>query len=163
MTRQIELSKQGKNRGKYVAIVDDADFDRVNQYRWCAMPTKGPIYAVRFEGQKCITMHEFVLGVKTKMPAVVIDHKDGDGLNNSRSNIRVTNQSNNLLNSKPRGWKTFKGVCATKHGTFKAAITVNHKRVYIGSFKTEIDAALAYNEAALKYHGEFARLNVIPD
>lgn len=99
MTKQIELSKQGKNKGKYFAIVDDEDFERVNQFRWSIAKTwNGLNYAVRAgSGGKTIYMHRFILGIEnSKLP--IVDHINGNGLNNCKMNIRISNYAENANN-----------------------------------------------------------------
>lgn len=105
-------------------------------------------------------MHRMLCGTGSE----VIDHIDGNGLNNQRSNLRPCTQSQNLANMRLSKHNTsgYKGVCKTSRGTFHAGIYVNNKRIHIGVFKTPIEAALAYNKAAQKYHGNFARLNQVP-
>lgn len=164
MSREIQLSKQGnKNRGKYVAIVDDSDFDLVNQYRWCAMPTRNTIYAVRFDKKKCITMHSFLMSEEMQNGSQVVDHRDGNGLNNTRMNLRPATYMMNFWNGRLRFGRKFKGV--TKRGKrFQARIMRAGESISLGTFSTEIEAASAYDVAARRLYGEFARLNdVSPD
>lgn len=164
MTKLIELSKNGKkNRGKYSAIVDDFDYEYLIKYRWAAMPTYSTVYAVRFEGKKCITMHSQILGTSRSGYKQVVDHADGNGLNNTRVNIRITTPSHNIANSTPKDGRPYRGVRKLKNGHYVSKITVDGKRIQLGTFGNSLDAALAYNEALVKYHGEVARLNVIPD
>jgi hypothetical protein len=92
-----------------------------------------------------------------------IDHKDKNPLNNCKSNLRFTERTGNNRNRV--GWKRktgskYKGVFYRKDtGKFRASIGVDHKKINLGQFDNEEDAARAYNEAAIKYHGEFAFLN----
>lgn len=92
---------------------------------------------------------------------MLTDHKDGNGLNNQRDNIRICNYTQNNCNRNVRESNTgYIGVTYYKQGRYiRARIKVNKKEVNLGSFKTAEDAAIAYDEAALKYHGEFANLN----
>jgi hypothetical protein len=122
-------------------------------------------------------MHRLILNAPKGLE---VDHKDFNGLNNTRENIRLCTRSENQKNKKGYGTSIYLGVClhrtrntyTKKNGfvvnkmsspRYKAAINVDGKQRHIGSFKNEEDAARAYNEAALKYHGEFARLNVIEE
>lgn len=162
----IELSKQGKNKGKYFAMVDDEDFDRVNSLKWRVEFERGNIYAVkRVEGKK-LRMHRFILMVKDSK--ILVDHKDHNGLNNQKSNIRKCNSSQNSTNRTALGTSKYLGVSfrARKRKTvvyerWIAAIVIKGRDKCLGSFKNEIDAAMAYNKAAKQYHGEFANLNEI--
>jgi hypothetical protein len=99
-------------------------------------------------------------------PTPIIDHKDGDSLNNSERNLRAANYKQNGCNRGLSRTNTsgVKGVYWNKRDEcWLAYIGVNGKKIYLGSFDTPIEGAVAYNNAAVKYHGEFARLNVIGD
>jgi len=91
-----------------------------------------------------------------------VDHIDGDRLDNQKSNLRKATQSQNSMNQKNQSGRSsnFKGVCwHTRDHKHQAYIKINQKRKHIGYFDSEIEAAKAYNAAAIKYFGEFARLN----
>ena len=104
-------------------------------------------------------MHNMILGTPKGLHT---DHKDGDGLNNQRSNLRLATPSENGANRLVGSNNTsgYKGI-SQKDKKWGAQITKNQKIVYLGRFETKIEAAKAYNTAAKKYHGEFARLNTI--
>lgn len=159
--KEIKLSK-----GK-VALVDDEDYEYLNQYRWYAEKViccKVPKYYARREirltdGTKTkIMMHNVILGFKG------VDHKDGNSLNNQKENLRsATNSQNNTNRIVKKITQTgFRGCEKNKKG-FLAKISFEGKRHYLGYFKNLIDAARAYNEKASELHGEFAVLNVIPE
>lgn len=155
MTREIPLS-----RGK-VAIVDDDDYEWLARYKW-HISIKG--YASRTEPitKKTIRMHRAILGLKDDEQG---DHINGDRLDNRRCNLRKCTQAQNAINSTSRRNSTsrFKGVSWNEDKRkWQVEIQISKTRFYLGSYKSEIDAARAYNEAALKYHGDFARLNDIP-
>lgn len=164
----------------YVALIDNEDFERLNQFKWYCMLDRGrkTRYAVRQirhpEGgfytygkytrprQRTVRMHNEILSIKD---GFVTDHIDGNGLNNCRNNLRYATLSQNTSNRKilkhnsVRG-SSFRGVYKTyKSQTWSAAIKHNKKLIYLGSFIHEVDAAKAYDLAALKYHKEFAVLN----
>jgi hypothetical protein len=152
--KTIELTKGAK------AIVDECDYDYLMQWKWLCNNTG---YAVRTDysqgKKKTLGMHRVILSATD---GVVVDHKNGNRLDNRRSNIRVCTPGQNQYNrGKLCTNKTgYKGVYhQKKFNTWLVAIGVNGKLRYVGSYKTKIEAARAYNEAALKYHGEFARLN----
>jgi hypothetical protein len=91
---------------------------------------------------------------------LVIDHRNCDGLDNRRSNLRFATHAQNTLNrrKKKNAVSQFRGVWFYK-GKWGSQISSQGKRMFLGRFDNEIDAAKAYDEAARKYHGEFARLN----
>ena len=153
----------------YFAKIDDADFAKVSQFRWCARVHKRKdgtikaVYARRsvwVKGGKCQTqyMHALLAGKGA-------DHWDGDGLNNQSHNLRSATTAQNNRNQRIRCDNTsgFKGVTwhASTHN-WHARIRLDHKRHSLGLFSMAVDAAKAYNAAAVLYHGEFARLNDIP-
>lgn len=154
--KEIHLT-QGK-----VAIVDDADYEWLNQWKWRASKDHNTYYAVRSVWAKpSIIMHRLILGL---IGNEVVDHMDHDGLNNQRNNLRPCTRKQNQQNMRSHLNSTSKylGVCVNKHrNRYTVQITGNGKKVFVGHFISEVDAALAYNKAAQKYHGEFANLNVV--
>lgn len=105
-------------------------------------------------------MHREILGLKK---GEIGDHKDGDGLNNQRSNLRKCTHSENLRNAKKRRGSHsshYKGVTRCRN-KWRAVIKVDQKKYSLGNFTTEKEAALAYNVAATKYFGCFAYLNLV--
>lgn len=157
----------------YVAVVDACDLDKIAGIGWYAkmdMRADGSsvVYAssTRRINGKCVEfkMHRLISGAQSGQ---IVDHIDGDGLNNRRGNLRLVTISENQYNSAPRrffnGRETssmHKGVAwsrAIKKWT--AYISSEGKRKHIGVFDSEIDAALAYNNAASILHGKYARLN----
>jgi hypothetical protein len=141
----------------YEAIVDDADYDWLSQWKWSFC--KG--YALRRIGpkgqQKAINMHRLILGYEGPLD---VDHINGDGLDNRRCNLRLATRGQNLRNGRARPNATgYRGVYIEWDGVPAAAITINGKRKYLGRFKTLEEAARAYDNAVPKEHGEFARLN----
>ena len=148
--------------GKH-ALVDDEDYEELMKHEWrCATRC----YAVRWvyiEGKRTlIWMHRVILGL-VKGDSKETDHIDGDGLNNQRHNLRAGTHKQNGHNLRPRkkqGTSRYKGVCWHKiYKRWLASIGVNNKKINLGYFDDEKEAALAYDEAARKYHGEFARCN----
>ena len=93
-----------------------------------------------------------------------VDHINHDGIDNRKSNLRICSSNQNKMNRRPNRNKIakYKGLCLNKKtGKWIVRISVNGKRLYLGTFKNEATAASKYNEAAIKYHGEFAKLNEI--
>jgi hypothetical protein len=160
MAKEIKLT-QGK-----VAIVDDDMFDYLNQFKWFANLQGKKFYAGRnitmFNGKRTMLwMHRFIMNPEKGM---VIDHLDGNPLNNQKNNLRICTHAENMRNSKinKNNKSGHKGVYWHKTSSkWMAYIKYNNKLLYLGYFPVLIDAAKAYNEAALKYHGEFANLNKI--
>ena len=153
--KEIVLS-QGK-----VALVDNDDFEYLNQWKWYAWCSRGHFYAVRsiyINGKKSnIHLHRLIMKTPIGME---VDHKDMNGLNCQKYNMRNCTHRQNMCNRKSTGSSKYLGVYFQKK-YIRATITVNRKVIYLGLYKKEIDAAIAYNEAAIKYHGEFANINVV--
>ena len=107
-------------------------------------------------------MHRVILKAKKGQ---YVDHGDDNGLNNQRNNIRICTNSQNLQKARKKKGKAsskYKGVHFVEMTKkWKATITTNYKFYYLGCFKTEKEAAIAYNKAAKKYYKDFARLNII--
>lgn len=153
-------------KGKF-ALVDVADFEWLNQHKWSARfdnRTKKS-YAQRSMmlgngQQRTVQMHREILGIDD--PRVEIDHANGNGLINTRDNLRVATHSQNQQNQGPkRGSKSgFKGVSFHRSSNrWQAEIKANGERRYLGIFATAEDAARAYDNVARELHGEFAFLN----
>lgn len=158
-----EIPLRDRNGIVAFAKVDDLDFDALNAFRWHITGDENRKYAQRSyrkNGKRFNSrMHREILGLKN--PYQYGDHKDGDGLNNQRSNIRKCSNAQNQMNCSARK-KGYKGVHA--HGKkWRAYIKKNQKSMNLGTFNTEIEAAKAYNEAATQLFGEFARLNTLTE
>lgn len=150
-------------QGKW-AIVDNEDFEWLNQFKWCATKKKNTYYAVRSMRKSkghwtTSLMHREIMQAQKGQE---IDHRNGNELDNQRANLRFCTQSQNLQNSKKRKNCTskFKGVSwHTRDKFWRVWIKYNKKNLYMGHFDSENEAALAYDAAAKKYFGEFALLN----
>jgi len=144
-------------RGKH-AYVDAEDYDRLMKHKWTALYTGGKWYATRNDHGKCILMHREIM----KAPkGKVVDHIDGNGLNNCKSNLRICTQGQNLCNSRPRGkTSVFKGVFYDKErGKYKAFVWENGATAVIGRYDDPIEAAKARDYRAVQLQGEYAYLN----
>ena len=147
----------------FIAIVDAFLYEWLMQWKWCAIrkPRGRNWYAVRGEGSRRIYMARQITGVTGRKD---VDHDNGNGLDNRGCNLRLANRSQNSANAQLSRANTsgYKGVCWHKKAEkWIAHIKVNGKGIYLGLFLVKEDAARAYNAAALRYFGEFARLNQI--
>ena len=156
--KEIHLTKG------FIALVDDEDFEKVNALKWYPAKGKNTFYATSYDKsvkpQKDLRMHWLVFGKPPK--GQVIDHIDGNGLNNQKVNLRIGSYSQNGANRKAWGTSKYLGVrlCTERK---KPVWEARMAGKYLGLFSTEEEAALAYNTAAKLFHVEFAKLNVIPD
>ena len=143
------------------AMVDDEDFEWLNQWKWRAGKDSNTFYASRTVSfGKNTKMHRQILGLTD--PKIFGDHRDENGLNNTRGNLRICNDKENKCNrGKQKNNKSgFKGVYwGKKSKKWHAGIRINGKSIHLGTFFCLIKAAKAYDKAAIKYHGEFAHLN----
>lgn len=160
MTMKIIVRDAKNPAAPFYAIVDDEDYERMNQFTWHAVRREGKknTYAqtnVRVEGKKTTKrMHQLITGFRQT------DHANGIGLDNRRENLRDSNTSQNAANSRPRkGASKFKGVSWHKANQKWVAAIRCEKQTYIGSFDSEVEAAKAYDAKAKELFGEFARTN----
>jgi hypothetical protein len=105
-------------------------------------------------------MHQLILGTIDKK-GIIIDHINGDGLDNRKENLRICTHSQNHFNSNKYliTSSIYKGVTKVENGKWIAHLSINKKHIYIGIYKRETDAAVAYDNAARKYFKDFARVN----
>ena len=148
--KEIKLTKG------FVAQVDDEDYEYLNQWKWYVYIDRIYHYAIRTESKsrKRIKMHRVILNAPDN---IFVDHIDHDGLNNQRRNIRLCTNTQNQWNMKGRR-NGHKGVSKEKY-CFRAAIKYQGKTIHLGSFRTESEAAQAYDIKAKELFGEFALLN----
>jgi hypothetical protein len=162
-TKAVPLTKG------YSAIVDSSDYDRVAQHRWHAFVLKRSdgsllVYAKRNtklgECKASEYMHREILQPDAGQ---LVDHIDGNGLNNCRANLRHATRQENARNMhhRPAGQTSaFKGVYWYQRGKkWVAQITNGGKAIYLGRFVSEVEASAAYDAAAKELYGAFARLN----
>jgi hypothetical protein len=151
----------------YVSIVDAVDYEKVAAYKWFPKKDRsGNIYAVANQSTKGgkppkqLFMHRLVLDITD--PKIQVDHRDNDGLNNTRLNLRSATHGQNQHNSRKhaKGSSNYKGVMYySKTGKWKVSISINGHKKHLGYFESETDAACAYDKAARIYFGDFALCN----
>ena len=143
------------------AFVDAADYEKISLRTWACFINGRRFYAgTTIEGRR-VMMHHLIMG---KFPNLTIDHRNRNGLDNRRSNLRIATYTQNAQNSTKaiRNTKSkYKGVAFAKGSIkkWRSEIRVNGKKIYIGWYETEIEAARAYDKAALEHFGEFACVN----
>jgi len=153
------------------AKVDDSDFEWLSQWRWYASRSRNNFYARRevmgANGEEHVEMHRAILGLPKSRKC---DHRNGNGLDNQRHNLRECSNTENCRNRRigKNNSSGFKGVSIVRGRKgapllsgkiWKAMIMADRKYIYLGVFISAEEAAKAYDRAALKHHGEFARLN----
>jgi hypothetical protein len=156
--------------GEHV-LVDGEDFEILNQFKWFLFESSGIKYArgyLKSKDKHKPLMHRVIMGV-VREPSILIDHKNRNGLDNRRSNLRICTRAENQYNAIGRR--------ESKHSRFKgvskmpdtrnlskpwiAQIQKEGKVFRLGNFATENQAAEAYNEKAKEIFGEFSRLNKV--
>ena len=159
-TTRIELS------GGHIGILNTSDIDEVKDIKWYPhLDRKSKRYYIRSSKEAYvgrIFMHRLLLKANKND---LVDHRDFNGLNNCRDNIRLCKHDENMKHRKPQKGRRYKGVYPCKSSQinpYKALIQINGRVVHLGVFPTEIEGAKAYNRTASLIHGEFALLNKIP-
>jgi hypothetical protein len=149
-----------------VAIVDAADFEKLSRYRWFTLKTKrGPCYAGTNMSGRIISMHRFLMNPPKGM---WVDHIDGNGLNNRRSNLRICTPRQNACNHSRRKPKSatsqFVGVFQRRQQPDKWYAKVEYAGMIcrLGPFDSELEAARARDFRAVELHGPYAHVN-LPD
>ncbi len=147
-------------------MVDGGDYNYLGRWKWYAAKSKnGCWYAQRGINRKgkveIIKMHRLIMGLE-RGDGILCDHRDHNGLNNRRDNLRTCTNKQNNQNARPRknGHSQYKGVSwVNRDKRWLATITVDRKQVCIGRFHSEIKAAKCYDHRAKELFGEFACLN----
>lgn len=159
---QINLGRKG-----LVALIDKTD-ENLTGLSWHAHKGKGEYYyACHREGsgdRERLWLHNEVMMNMVGRPLdddELVDHINRDKLDCRRSNLRIATRSQNEANKAKgsRGFSRYKGVTRTKGGKWKAEMTIDGLRLYLGTFEDEKHAAIAYNEAAVEHFGEYANIN----
>ncbi len=151
-----------------VALVDDEDYERLTTHKWQVFRHRsGKLYAARTRTMNGVKvgerMHRVITGAGI---GTLVDHINGNTLDNQKSNLRICTNSENMCNRGKQKDNTsgYKGVLfKKKHKNPWFARIKKDKIIYpLGYFNTPKEAAIAYNNKAMELHGEFARLNEIP-
>ena len=146
-----------------VALVDDEDFEWLNQFKWYACWSGWVWYAIRkspiLDGKRItILMHREIMNAPNGVP---VDHRNSNGLDNRRENVRLCTNQQNMHNRKKANRNNklgIKGVCWHRNTKkFRSQINLNGKKIHLGLFNVLGDADSAYRKAEEKYFGEFAR------
>ena len=143
-------------------MVDDADFEWLNQWKWCIRSGKYAGRGVWDRGTvRTVYMH---LEILKPPPGMNGDHRSGDKLDNRRENLRICTLTENNRNRAPTPGRTLpRGVdWRARKRRFRARIDVDKRQIYLGVFLTASEAGAAYVAAAKKYHGEFVRTTITP-
>ena len=158
----MKLEIKSNKYGYFEFIIDTDDYDKIKNYKWgidIHWEKTNLMYVRRVDkNNNKIYIHNVIMNDKS------IDHKDNDGLNNKKSNLRKCTNSENVINRKIQSNNTsgYKGVSLIKKSNkWNAYIKTKNKRIHLGNYESKIDAAKAYNQASIKYHGEFAQLNEV--
>lgn len=159
--RTIDLTRN------QVALVDDGDYDHLAQYSWAAILQRtGNYYAIRSETCPCCKAHRHIRmhhELVKPLPGYEHDHIDGNGLNNQRANLRMVTRRQNNQNARRKAYNAtsrYKGVhWVTEKGRWRAFIRVNGQLKHLGYFINEIEAAKAYDSAAVLHFGGYAATN----
>ena len=162
--KEIKLSQGSKNAGKYVALVDDSDYDYLMQWKWFAKTTKSDDKTYNYAICNFIKDGKWTSSIMHRMimnpnKGDQIDHIDHNGLNNQKSNLRICTHSQNQMNRYGSSSTGYKGVYKSRHGNYFASIQYDNKRISLGTYKTPEEAAQIYDNAAMRYHKEYANLN----
>lgn len=157
MAKEIQLNKG------IISIIDDEDFEYLNQWKWYLLKSHTNYYAIRTSKpeNKLIQLHRVVIKAKE---GEFVDHINGNKLDNRKINLRICTKAQNSQNRKMSKFNKsgFNGVSwCIKNKKWVSQISCENKKIHIGYYIDPKDAARAYNQAAQKYHGEFAKLNIL--
>ena len=163
-SEKIKFIVESKKYGNKEVTIDIKNWERVKEYRWYLHyePKLHYSNAYTFIDKKVVKLHRFILNLQDS--SVSVDHINHNTFDNRENNLRECSRSENSKNQKMHkdNISGFKGVVWREpRKKFIAQICVDSKIIYLGGFSNKIEAAKAYNNAAIKYHGEFANLNQV--
>lgn len=168
-----QLKLKGKHGNGKFALLDDEDYEYINKFSWICSKNKHNFYLARQGNKndlcagmykKTIFMHRVILN---QLKGTIVDHIDGNGLNNQKSNLRIVTPSQNMMNRRKNKntASDYKGVSLNKRKlrgkpySWMSTISINNKKMTIGRYDSQIEAAKAYDKKAKELFGEFAKLN----
>lgn len=162
--RKIKLFIGNRRVKDKCAIVDAEDYYKLSRYDWQLCEEAGKsCYAIRLEGRKIVSMHREIM---SQPGGKIVHHEDGNGLNNTKTNLRIVTIAENNRSSRKSGRPAsskYKGVSIHKRsGKWQGSIKYNGIRKHLGCYETQEEAARAYDEAAKIHHGRYAVLNFPP-
>jgi hypothetical protein len=159
----MEIDIHSPKYGKHIVLIDDLDYNLIKDFKLSVAKRKYTFYVTVSFGKisKQKLLHRYLLNLNNRNQ--MVDHVNGNGLDNRRENLRIFKNNQNTRNAgkhKTNSSSKYKGVswCNTRN-KWEANIKVNYKKKFLGYFESEIEAAKKYNIAAIKYFGEFARIN----
>jgi len=147
-------------QGKF-AIIDADDYERLARYKWYCHRSRNKFYAYRNKNRKAISMHREVLRAPKDL---LIDHVDGNSLNNRKNNLRLCTYAQNAHNRQPKSASRskYKGLSwHRRNKKWEVSIIKSARKIFVGSFDNETEAAVAYDRKAEQLFGEFAYLNFL--
>ena len=158
----MEFKITSEKYGEQTGLIDAQDYYLLEKYAWCLWTTKrhNTFYVRRFLTRRNDErLHRRIMNAQ---PGQIVDHINGNGLDNRRCNLRITNSHGNNCNSAKRKNSTskYKGVSwSSREKKWKAQIQENKRKRPLGTYVSEEQAARVYDKAALQLHGEFAKIN----
>jgi AP2-like factor (euAP2 lineage) len=161
--KRRSVMKKIKVRNDIVAKIDDEDYEFLSSFNWVFSIGYAKRNIRKSENMKKTMdyMHRMIMNAKD---GEMVDHINGDTLDNRRKNLRIVTPLQNQMNKKPSRFSSsrYKGVCWKKlYQKWESNIRINGRSIFLGRYDCEEDAAKAYNDAASNSFGEFARLNEI--
>lgn len=160
----IVIEVKSKTHSIHNIFIDGEDFDKIKDYKWHISNQHNHMYVTckSIQSSNKIYMHRLIMGSPVNK---IVDHINGNGLDNRKVNLRVCSIKENVRNSykiKINCFSIYKGVSfCKKSNKWYSYITSDYKKYHLGCFNSEIEAAKAYDKAALYHFGEFSNLNII--
>jgi hypothetical protein len=158
--RRLDMKSIPLTKGR-VALIDDEDYERVSQYKWCLSCGRYAQSKMGNRRNKPVYLHRFIMNAQ---PGQEVDHINRNTLDNRRSNLRFCSHQKNMANSVhvKKGASGYRGVFLDKRrGTFYAQVVVNGKAYTSSGYRTAKEAAIAYNKMNNQHNGEFGILNEV--